>query len=60
MNQMYPKVFVFFMAMTVLVGGTVMLLSSVSLFEIFNGLTGIVFDGVRNVGETMGKTGLSS
>jgi hypothetical protein len=57
---MYPKVFVFFMALTVLVGGTVMLLSSVSLFETFNGLTGIVIDGVRSVGENLGKTMLSS
>ena len=57
---MYSKIFVFFMALTVLAGGTAMLLSSVSLFEVFNGLTGVVFDGVRNIGETMGKTWLSS
>jgi hypothetical protein len=41
---MYPKVFSFFMTLTVLLGGSDMLLSSVSLFEVFNGLTGIVFD----------------
>jgi hypothetical protein len=60
MNQIYPKIVVFLMAMTVLVGGTVMLLSSVSSLEVLGVLNGIIGDSIRNAGETLGKTWLPS
>ena len=60
MNQIYPKVAVFFIALSVLVGGTIVLFSSVSLFESFIGLSGIVADGVKNAGQAMGKSWMPS
>jgi hypothetical protein len=57
---MYPKIVVFFMALTVLVGGTVMLLNSVPVFEVFSGLNGVVGVGIQDLGKTLGKIWLSS
>jgi succinate dehydrogenase/fumarate reductase cytochrome b subunit len=60
MKYLFPKIVVFFLVLTLLVGGTIMLLSSVSFFEAFNGLNGIMNDGIQNIGETLAKTWLSS
>ena len=56
MRHLFPKIVVFFLAMTLLVGGTIMMLYSISLPEAFNGLNDIVVDELRNVGENLGKT----
>jgi hypothetical protein len=56
MRHLFPKIVVFFLVMTLLVGGTIMMLYSISLPEAFNGLTGIVIDELIYVGETLGKT----
>ena len=60
MRHLFPKIVVFFLAMTLLVGGTIMMLYSISFFETFNSLNGIMKDGLKNLGETLAKTWLSN
>ena len=60
MNQLYPKIAVFFIALSVLVGGTIVLFSSVSLLETFGNLSGIVVNTIKNTGQVMGKSWLPS
>jgi succinate dehydrogenase/fumarate reductase cytochrome b subunit len=58
MKYLFPKIIVFFLAFTLLVGGTIMLLNSLAFFEAFNCLNGIMENGLQNVGETLAKTWL--
>ena len=60
MNQLYPKIAVFFIALSVLVGGTFVLFSSVSLLETFGNLSGIVVNTIKNTGQAMGKSWMPS
>ena len=60
MNQLYPKIAVFFIALSVLVGGTIVLFSSVSLLETFGNLSGIVVNTIKNTGQAMGKSWMPS
>ena len=60
MNQIYPKVAVFFIALSVLVGGTIVLFSSVSLLESFSSLSGIIVNTIKNTGQAMGKSWMPS
>ena len=56
MRHLFPKIVVFFLAMTFLVGGTIMILYSISFFEAINSVNSIMIDGLQNVGETLAKT----
>jgi hypothetical protein len=60
MNQLYPKIAVFFIALSVLVGGTIVLFSSVSLLETFGNLSGIVVNKIKNTGQAMGESWMPS
>jgi hypothetical protein len=60
MKHQFPKIVVFFLAMTLLVGGSIMLLNSISFFEAFNCLNGIMENSLQNAGETLAKTWLSN
>jgi hypothetical protein len=60
MNQLYPKIAVFFIALSVLVGGTIVLFSSVSLLETFGNLSGIVVNTIKNTGQAMGESWMPS
>jgi hypothetical protein len=60
MNKIYPKVVIFFITLSVIVGGTIILLSQPSLFNAFKGLANMLSNELRYVGETLGKTFSSS